>query len=445
MLEKERYLRDAFVWKNNEWLQLEVTDWPGALIMAKAVEINGKVVVFGGLDRNNLEYNPELYEIIVEENRRIVWRKIGLRMAIGPEGRVNHSLTRINNQYLIVIGGEQLGKKIFRDIWVYDMFLSKWSLIEPNSGPIKELHSFSSVMYDNSIYLMGGLSTEQAINEQVYTIEFANQEIFKAEICEGCISALEKKEQENRKYPKDLVISVGFLYNMALEIKFPFHAVSMVYEAAKYFGARELRIDLEKTVNGFRYVKMEWDGGSFGKEEFGEFIGHKFTSLRMKNLTENLKLGSLRLGKTFLLISSDTRHRYTYLLSAESRITPHFDEAYIYYSYIENLGLQRIETEEGMKQRQLILNILKTYMSNPEIVLSIEGRSMLLIFEPRVMMSSEKEYICELEGDEEDIRVWKNTKKVDFLEDRGYRIRDDLEISLTTWFGLWELSSINAN
>lgn len=75
------------------------------------------------------------------------------------------------------------------------MFLSKWSLIEPNNGPIKELHSFSSVMYDNSIYLMGGLSTEPGINEQVYTIEFANQEIFKAEICEGCISALEKKEQ----------------------------------------------------------------------------------------------------------------------------------------------------------------------------------------------------------------------------------------------------------
>lgn len=237
---------------------------------------------------------------------------------------------------------------------------------------------------------------------------------------------------------------MGFLYNMALEIKFPFHAVSMVYEAAKYFGARELRIDLEKTVNGFKYVKMEWDGGSFGKEEFGEFIGHKFSSLRMKTLTENLKLGSLRLGKTFLLISSDSRYRYTYLLSAESRITPHFDEAYIYYSYIENLGLQRIETEEGMKQRQLILNILKTYLSNPEIVLSIEGKSVLLNFEPRVMMSSEKEYTCELEGDEDDIRVWKNAKKVDFLEDRGYRIRHDLEISLTTWFGLWELLTNHA-
>lgn len=53
MLEKERYLRDAFLWKNNEWVQLEVSDWPEALIMAKALEINGKVVVFGGLNRNN--------------------------------------------------------------------------------------------------------------------------------------------------------------------------------------------------------------------------------------------------------------------------------------------------------------------------------------------------------------------------------------------------------
>ena len=90
----------------------------------------------------------------------------------------------------------------------------------------------------------------------------------------------------------------------------------------------------------------------------------------MKNFTESIKLGAFRLGKTFLIVTSDKKFKYVYMLSAESRVSPHFDEAYIYYSYIENMQLQRIETEEGIKQNQLILNILRTHLKCPEIILS---------------------------------------------------------------------------
>ncbi len=153
-------------------------------------------------------------------------------------------------------------------------------------------------------------------------------------------------------------------------------------------------------------------------------------------------MGSFRLGKTFLVVTSDARYRYTYLMSAESRISPHFDETYIYYSYIENLELQRIETEEGTKQRQFILNMLRQHITCPEIVLESRQKTLLLIFEPKVMMSSvEKEYLGELEGTEDDIRVWKNEKKVKFLEERGFRIYDDVEISLSKWMMFYRIDS----
>ena len=64
------------------------------------------------------------------------------------------------------------------------------------------------------------------------------------------------------------------------------------------------------------------------------FISHQGLSPQLKKFTENVKLGALRLGKTFLFVSSDIKFRYVYLLSAESRVSPHFDEAYIYYAYI---------------------------------------------------------------------------------------------------------------
>ncbi len=76
---------------------------------------------------------------------------------------------------------------------------------------------------------------------------------------------MEKKEQDSKKFPKDLAISVGFLYNMALEIRFPFHALSMIYEASKYFQATEFRVRMEKTLNQFNYLKIEFDGVSFGR------------------------------------------------------------------------------------------------------------------------------------------------------------------------------------
>jgi len=52
------------------------------------------------------------------------------------------------------------------------------------------------------------------------------------------------------------------------------------------------------------------------------------------------------------------------------------------------MELQRIETEEGIKQRQLILNILRTHLACPEIMLSGEEKTVMLIFEMKVVMSS---------------------------------------------------------
>ncbi len=46
------------------------------------------------------------------------------------------------------------------------------------------------------------------------------------------------------------------------------------------------------------------------------FISHNFVSPQMKKLTENIKLSAFRLGKTFLIVTSDKKFKYVYLLSA---------------------------------------------------------------------------------------------------------------------------------
>jgi len=51
-------------------------------------------------------------------------------------------------------------------------------------------------------------------------------------------------------------ISTGFLYNLALEVKFPFQAIMMLYNAATAFNPTYFRISVEKTLSSFNYIKI---------------------------------------------------------------------------------------------------------------------------------------------------------------------------------------------
>lgn len=53
-----------------------------------------------------------------------------------------------------------------------------------------------------------------------------------------------------------MVMSTGFLYNLALEIKFPFQAIMMIYNAAMSFNPTFFRIAVEKTLSSFNYIKI---------------------------------------------------------------------------------------------------------------------------------------------------------------------------------------------
>lgn len=57
---------------------------------------------------------------------------------------------------MMLVGGQQMGKHIMKDVWIYDIFSNRWFRIQPKNGPLMPIHSFSAVIYHNSIYLIGG-------------------------------------------------------------------------------------------------------------------------------------------------------------------------------------------------------------------------------------------------------------------------------------------------
>lgn len=52
---------------------------------------------------------------------------------------------------------------------------------------------------------------------------------------------------------------------------------------------------------------------------------HSYINDKIKTLANCIKIGGLRLGKSFLFISANDKYRMVYLLSADSKVTPGFD------------------------------------------------------------------------------------------------------------------------
>lgn len=107
---------------------------------------------------------------------KILWQKIGGLPA--PEGfsesiGISGAYSGLLGDYLIVAGGAnfpnghpffQQGQKVFySDIFVFDVSSDKLKLVSRGHLPIKAGHG-STLLVDNSLYLVGGKNSEQALD-----------------------------------------------------------------------------------------------------------------------------------------------------------------------------------------------------------------------------------------------------------------------------------------
>lgn len=93
-----------------------------------------------------------------------------------------------------------------------------------------------------------------------------------------------------------------------------------------------------------------------------------------------------------------------------------------------------IESHEGKIHKNLILNVLRSRVSNPEEVLNLKNTNKIYIFEKNILVTSEKVYYYELiSNNYEDISIYKNVKKVQFLDELGYEVSKEPELSLKSY------------
>lgn len=71
------------------------------------------------------------------------------------------------------------------------------------------------------------------------------------------------------------------------------------------------------------------------RPEFEKLICHS-SSLdeEFSKFASILKIASFRLGKTLLFINASEKERKVFLLSADSKVCPEFDETYSFFTYL---------------------------------------------------------------------------------------------------------------
>jgi hypothetical protein len=154
----------------------------------------------------------------------------------------------------------------------------------------------------------------------------------------------------------------------------------------------------------------------------------------------SLKVACLRLGKTLIFITSDSVERKVFMFSADSKVTPAFDEGYGFYGYVENIKKGTIESHEGKSHKELILNVLRSRVANPEASLNAVSLNRILIFEKNILVTSDKVYYYELISANNDINIYKSAKKLQFLDEIGYEMFKEPEISLKSYLSLARLN-----
>lgn len=87
--------------------------------------------------------------------------------------------------------------------------------------------------------------------------------------------------------------------------------------------------------------------------------------------------------------------------------------------------------------KKLILNVLHSRLSDPNTYLTKSG-NYLLIFEKNILVTSEKIYYYELiSSTADDITVFRNLKKIQFLDELGYAISKEPEVSLSSYVAIF--------
>ncbi|OMJ65648.1 hypothetical protein SteCoe_37847 [Stentor coeruleus] len=168
----------AFNLTTFEWKELEQQ---GAQMgvresMSSAV-VNDCMYIFGGNisdhSSENDEYNDDFFSVTLK-NYTALCKKIHID-GPSPPKRLSHSLSNLQNRYLILFGGESFGNAL-NDIWVYSIEKNIWHEIKPQNQILARM-AHVCFCYKDSVIVYGGMTKDQSVRSDLAVLKFGKCEI----------------------------------------------------------------------------------------------------------------------------------------------------------------------------------------------------------------------------------------------------------------------------
>ena len=144
--------------------------------MSSAV-VNDTIYVFGGNISEHINqqdvYTNDFFSITIKH--KIAHCKQIFADSILPPKRLSHSLSNLNNKFLIVFGGESHDEAL-NDVWTYSIESNIWHEIKPKNL-ITARMAHVSFCYKDSFIVFGGMSADQTVKSDLAVLEFGKSGI----------------------------------------------------------------------------------------------------------------------------------------------------------------------------------------------------------------------------------------------------------------------------
>lgn len=168
----------AFNLTNFEWKELEQQgDLMGSRESMSSTVVWDSMYIFGGninenQDENDI-YTNDLFQITLR-GYTAVCKKLIPDSPMPPK-RLSHSLSSLNNKYLILFGGESFNNAL-NDIWAYSIEKNAWHEIKPKTQ-ISARMAHVCYCYKHSVIVFGGMSQDHVVKSDLAILKFGKSEI----------------------------------------------------------------------------------------------------------------------------------------------------------------------------------------------------------------------------------------------------------------------------
>lgn len=157
-----------------EWKEFDQHgNLPGPRESMSSTVLNNTLYVFGGnictKSTEEDEYTNDLYSIIIK-NYSAHCKKIVASEPLPPK-RLSHSMSNLNNHFIIVCGGESYGKTL-NDVWVFSIDSKMWREIVP-SNQLRGRMTHICYSYKDSLIVFGGMTHEKAVLNELAILNFS--------------------------------------------------------------------------------------------------------------------------------------------------------------------------------------------------------------------------------------------------------------------------------